>query len=156
MPESEVSLALAVLRVIRGWTQEDLADASGVRTSSLSEYERGKKTPELRTLIKVTSAMGYPLSALERAQAAIAEVRYLALANPQDGTVSRGLALPAAEPGSPAAVRWEVEELAHEAGRLAPRLLRAAFLMLAQAGSSLLAKAGGEEAETGRRDEQTP
>jgi hypothetical protein len=36
--ESDLALALAVLRVIRGWTQEELANASGVRASSISDY----------------------------------------------------------------------------------------------------------------------
>jgi transcriptional regulator with XRE-family HTH domain len=42
MTESELSLALVVLRDVRGWTQEILAEASGIRVSSLSDYERGK------------------------------------------------------------------------------------------------------------------
>lgn len=157
MAESEVSLALVVLRAVRGWTQEELARESGIRASSVSDYERSRKIPELRTLTKLIRAMGYPLSAVERAQAAVADLQYLALAYPQDGTLSCGVPTPPAEPGTPAALRWETEQLAHEAGRLAPRLLRAAFFVLAQAGSTLLAQAGmPEEPEEPSGVEQAP
>jgi transcriptional regulator with XRE-family HTH domain len=46
----DLAIALTLLRVVRGWTQDDLARAAGTANSSISEYERGKKVPELTTL----------------------------------------------------------------------------------------------------------
>ena len=65
MTEGDVSVALTVLRVVRGWNQDDLAKASGVRNSSVSDYERGRKVPGLKTLIRLVASMGYPLSAID-------------------------------------------------------------------------------------------
>jgi transcriptional regulator with XRE-family HTH domain len=77
---TDLPVALSVLRVVRGWTQEDLAEASGVRASSLSDYERGKKVPDLRTLQKLVPAMGYPLAAIDEAEIFIYRIRLRKLA----------------------------------------------------------------------------
>jgi transcriptional regulator with XRE-family HTH domain len=61
----DLSRSLAILRISRGWSQDQLARAAGITNSALSEYERGKKVPELKSLRKLVSALGYSLSALE-------------------------------------------------------------------------------------------
>lgn len=75
MPEGELGAALAVLRVVRGWSQQDLALASGVPASSISNYERAKTLPALRTLSRLVGAMGFPLAALDEAKTFIYSVR---------------------------------------------------------------------------------
>jgi transcriptional regulator with XRE-family HTH domain len=50
MPDDEIALALTLLRSVRRWNQDALAKASGVRNSAISDYERGRKLPELATL----------------------------------------------------------------------------------------------------------
>lgn len=75
MTDGELGVALAVLRVVRGWSQHDLAEASGVRASSISNYERAKTLPEMRTLSRIVAAMGYPLSALDEARTFVYSVR---------------------------------------------------------------------------------
>src|ERR1700730_7649642 len=75
MLEGELSTALTVLRVIRGWNQTELAKAAGMHSSAVSTYERGKKVPELRTIERLVSAMGFPLRARERTRGFIEAVR---------------------------------------------------------------------------------
>ena len=138
MPEGELSTALAVLRVVRGWTQEDLAEASGVRASSLSDYERGKKTPEFNTLRRMLSAMGYPLAVVERAQNFVYSLRAESLLA-EGQRVEAGRQPAPREPVSLDAVvensavfRWEIEEASAEAGRVVSRLARLMLVLLSQ------------------------
>jgi len=57
--------ALTILRVIRGWTPEDLAAASGFSLRSVQGYERSERpTAEPRHLVE---ALGFPPSLLDRA-----------------------------------------------------------------------------------------
>lgn len=71
----ELATALHILRLVRGWNQSELAAASGVRNSSISDCERGATTPELATLARLLEAMGYQLSTLDEARAFIRQVR---------------------------------------------------------------------------------
>jgi transcriptional regulator with XRE-family HTH domain/tetratricopeptide (TPR) repeat protein len=48
---------LAVLRAALDLTQSDLARLSGVKRSSISEYERGRSTPDASTLERLLTAM---------------------------------------------------------------------------------------------------
>jgi tetratricopeptide (TPR) repeat protein/DNA-binding XRE family transcriptional regulator len=73
--DPDFGLSLAVLRVGRGWSQADLARASGVPASSISQYEGGKKLPELASLMRMLSAMGYGFSDLDRARMFVLESR---------------------------------------------------------------------------------
>ena len=61
----KVGTRLAILRIVRGWTQEDLACRAGIRPGTLSDYERGKMVPGLLALQRLLDAMGYRLSDLE-------------------------------------------------------------------------------------------
>ena len=138
MVEGELSTALAVLRVVRGWTQEDLAEASGVRVSSLSEYERGKKIPELKTLRRITGAMGYPLAVVERAQNFVYSLRAESLLA-EGQRVESGRQPATSEPVSldafienSAVFKWEIEEASAEAGRVVSRLARLMLVLLSR------------------------
>jgi transcriptional regulator with XRE-family HTH domain len=71
----DFSLALSILRISRGWSQDQVAKAAGITNSALSEYERGKKMPELRSVRKIVSALGYELSAIERTEDFLRELR---------------------------------------------------------------------------------
>ena len=71
----DFGLSLAVLRVGIGWSQADLARASGVPASSISQYEGGKRRPGLASLIRMLSAMKYGFSDLDRARAFLLENR---------------------------------------------------------------------------------
>src|SRR4051812_25845153 len=56
---------IAVLRAALDWTQSDLARLSGVKRSSISEYERGKSTPDAVTLERLLAAMRFRWTALD-------------------------------------------------------------------------------------------
>lgn len=69
------SITIAVLRILRGWSQRELAQAAGVRPSTLSDYERGKKTPSRRMLDRLNAVMGFPPSQVDRTLAFIDAAR---------------------------------------------------------------------------------
>jgi transcriptional regulator with XRE-family HTH domain len=65
-PESApLGRVLAVLRAALDLTQSELARLSGVKRSSISEYERGKSTPDAVTLKRLLAAMGFRWTALD-------------------------------------------------------------------------------------------
>jgi transcriptional regulator with XRE-family HTH domain len=140
MPAGEVSVALAVLRVVRGWNQDDLAKASGVRNSSVSDYERGRKVPELKTLERLVSAMGYPLSAIDQARVFIAALRsgsalFDAALLHRPPTPEASVDDPALAREGPAALQWEVEQVSAEMGRAVSRMTRVMFALAGRFGS---------------------
>lgn len=85
--ESEASTAVAVLRIVRGWGQGELAAAAGLRPASLSDYERGKKTPSPRTLERLVTSMGYPPAMIARTLAFIEEARLAASPTRAGGSI---------------------------------------------------------------------
>jgi transcriptional regulator with XRE-family HTH domain len=127
MADAELGLALAVLRIIRGWSQEELAKASGIRSGSISDYERNRMVPGLRTLQRLMDAMEYPLSGLSQTQRFIEEVR-------ADARRSRdAVEFPSpANPPNLQALRREVEQVSAEAGRVVSQLARLMFAVLSQ------------------------
>ncbi len=56
---------IAVLRAALDWTQSDLARHSGVKRSSISEYEGGKSTPDAVTLERLLTSMRFQWTALD-------------------------------------------------------------------------------------------
>ena len=49
---------IKVERVKRGWSQEDLAKASGVGLNSIARYETGNVVPGLDNALKLAKALG--------------------------------------------------------------------------------------------------
>lgn len=147
-------MALTILRIARGWTQDDLARATGVANSSISEYERGRKVPELSTLRRLLDAMGYPLGAIDRTQGFIASLHSEAALAAAAGIRSDWPWEPASvlgQSGPPPrergrALQWEVEQVSVEAGRAVSRLTRLLLLVLSQE-SALAASRAGPDAE---------
>ena len=60
-----IGRVIALLREALDWTQSDLARHSGVKRGSISEYEGGKSTPDVATLERLLSAMGFRWIALD-------------------------------------------------------------------------------------------
>jgi transcriptional regulator with XRE-family HTH domain len=54
---------LKELRDGRGWTQTDLAVASGVTLGSIRDYEQGKSEPGFRALFRIAGALGVDCTA---------------------------------------------------------------------------------------------
>ena len=137
MNEDHLRVALTVLRIVRGWNQEELAHAARVRPGTISYYELGKLVPSLRTLQRLTGVMGYPLSAVEEAQSFVATLRaqsaLRSAATLQDesgeteGETHPSAPHPLGLRTSPS--RWEIEQTAIEVGRVATRITRLLFTL---------------------------
>ena len=63
LPEG-LGRALVMARLIRGWYQEDLAEASGVRISRISDYEREVRQPKMPTLERLAAALDFTVAEL--------------------------------------------------------------------------------------------
>jgi transcriptional regulator with XRE-family HTH domain len=125
---ADFSLTLAILRLSRGWSQDQVARATGLTNSAISEYERGKKVPELRNVRKIVAALGYRLSAIERTEDFLADLRaegVLEARETEDGDLSLApvALLPAL--GPLAAAGAELEEAAPAPLRLRARRVAA-------------------------------
>jgi transcriptional regulator with XRE-family HTH domain len=66
---SEMARALGSLRITRGWSQHEVARSAGLHKSAISEYERGKKMPEMATIARLLAALGYTIEDLHAALA---------------------------------------------------------------------------------------
>jgi len=55
---SDVSAAIRAEREARGWTQADLATASGVNAQQVGRFERGAREPGLNDLVRIAAAFG--------------------------------------------------------------------------------------------------
>jgi len=62
--EFEVALIgkLIETRESKGFTQAQLAEAAGVKQSAIARMERLKATPQIDTLFKILTPMGYKLA----------------------------------------------------------------------------------------------
>jgi transcriptional regulator with XRE-family HTH domain len=127
MADTELGTVLAVLRIIRGMNQEELARAAGLRGGTISDYERGKIVPGLNTVQRILGAMGYPFAALDQARSLINSLR--------PDTLAAGSAQASGLPEGPAALRWEVEQVSAEAGRVVSRLTRLMFVVMSSPAS---------------------
>ena len=110
----ELSVALTVLRLVSGLKQEELARAAGIRAGTVSDYERGKLTPGLKTLGRLADALGFSLAAVDEVQEFIRLLR---------SWRSLGM-LPSEEPQS---CDKEVERVANQLGEAMSSLVRLFF-----------------------------
>jgi transcriptional regulator with XRE-family HTH domain len=135
MSNDDLAVTLSILRIIRRWSQSELAEAAGVTNSAISDYERGKVDPQTQTLQKLVRALGLPLSSLDQTQAFIQMIR---------SQMDSGEAGAAAKEGGPQPfsnasalspkereVRAEIAQIASEGGRFASRLTRLMLELLA-------------------------
>jgi transcriptional regulator with XRE-family HTH domain len=66
---SELARTLALLRAARGWSQQELAAASGLSAALVSNSENPSALPpSVHSLEVMVEAMGFPLSILSRAR----------------------------------------------------------------------------------------
>src|SRR5262249_9970528 len=75
MSNDDLAVTLSILRIIRRWSQSELAEAAGVTNSAISDYQRGTVDPQTQTLQKLVRALGLPLSALDQTQSFIQIIR---------------------------------------------------------------------------------
>ena len=74
----DVKIAIGILRLLRGWTQEEMAREAGVHKSLLSLYEQGKTVPTPKTLSRLLAAVKLPISAFESILHLVRLIRYWA------------------------------------------------------------------------------
>jgi transcriptional regulator with XRE-family HTH domain len=126
-PEDEIALALTLLRGVRGWNQDDLANASGIRNSAISDYERSRKVPELATLNRLLDAMSFPLAAIDLTRQYVQTLRAggstLSAITPEPMTASAPLM-------NEARLRWEIEHAVPDLARAFCRVVKIVLLLL--------------------------
>jgi transcriptional regulator with XRE-family HTH domain len=67
LTRSELARALAILRVSRGWLQQDVAEASGLSAALVSLAEnKNAVPPSTHSLELMVEAMGFPVAMLSR------------------------------------------------------------------------------------------
>jgi transcriptional regulator with XRE-family HTH domain len=108
--DGELATALAVLRLVCGWNQLELARAAGLRAGTISDYERGKIAPGSATVRKLLKVEGFDWADLQKAQEFIRTLRLAKLEG-----------VPAAEPTDR---DWEIEKIAAAAGTVASQVVR--------------------------------
>jgi transcriptional regulator with XRE-family HTH domain len=135
LEEEELDIALIILRAALRWKQNDLAKASGIGNSSISDYERKKKVPGRKNLRKILQAMGYRESVLELTRWFLNELRTTQRLAPGE-TVD----LPAEGAGGApaldaASLRARIEQVTGEVGRTAEHVIRLLLdMQMAQGG----------------------
>jgi transcriptional regulator with XRE-family HTH domain len=132
MANDDLAVTLSILRIIRRWSQSELAEAARVTNSAISDYERGKVDPQTQTLQKLVRALGLPLSALDQTQSFIQMIRVQMDAESAPSEAASPL-FSNASAVSPEkrARRTEIAEIASEGGRFASRLTRVMLELLA-------------------------
>jgi transcriptional regulator with XRE-family HTH domain len=75
VPRDEIGTVLSILRCARGLSQEELGRSSGIRSTSISDYERGHTVPTVKKVVRLVAAMGYPLAALDHTRAYLETLR---------------------------------------------------------------------------------
>ena len=73
--EFEVELIgkLIEARETKGFTQAQLAEAAGIKQSAVARMENLKATPQIDTLFKLLTPMGYKLAIVPREEGAISQ-----------------------------------------------------------------------------------
>ena len=60
-PEFQIIQAMIDARKLKGITQKELSERTGIAQSDISKLENGNANPSLRTLQRLASGMGYIL-----------------------------------------------------------------------------------------------
>jgi transcriptional regulator with XRE-family HTH domain len=136
MADAELGVALTVLRIVRGWSQEELAKASGIRSGSISDYERARMIPGLKTLRRLMGAMGYPLAVLDQTQSFIDALKADSLLSMDTAWAEmvedEGVPSAAQEALPSTVLRREIEQVSIEAGRTVTRLTRLLLVVMSR------------------------
>lgn len=55
---AEMAVRIGQMRVSRGWTRQQLCEATGLNNRALAEMEQGTRDPSLSTLVKLCQVLG--------------------------------------------------------------------------------------------------
>src|SRR5947209_4836236 len=145
MSNDDLAVTLSILRIIRRWSQSELAEAAGVTNSAISDYERGKVDPQTQTLQKLVRALGLPLSALDQTQSFIQIIR-AQMTSGETASAEKGSPLfsnAAALSPQEREIRAEIAQIASEGGRFASRLTRMLLELMASGAARSDVEVGG-------------
>ncbi len=120
--DEDLDVVLVVLRVALHWKQNDLASASGIGNSSISDYERKKKSPGRKKLQKLLEAMRYRAAVVDFTRRFLSELR--TVYRLAEGEVGAAWGEEATAPRGDSALHARVDQVASEAGRAAENLVR--------------------------------
>jgi len=65
---AQLGPSLERLRKLRGWSQEELAEKAGVRQATISDIEKNRKVPTLRTFLLLLSVLDFDLKLAARSK----------------------------------------------------------------------------------------
>lgn len=63
-PREQLSRRIREVRLERGWSQEHLADVSGLHRTYVGDVERGVRNISVDNIGKIAKALGVPVKAL--------------------------------------------------------------------------------------------
>jgi transcriptional regulator with XRE-family HTH domain len=118
-----------VLREVRGWTREDLANATGLDPSTLSDYENEVTAPRKDTLVKVRLAFHLSDDEAKAAEKFVRQLRTKMESREQDPSYPIGAVSPSWVAESPT-WRQEAAEVVEEGSHFMGRFLRLLFDLL--------------------------
>jgi transcriptional regulator with XRE-family HTH domain len=78
----ERGICLYILRSLRGWTREDLANTLGTTASAISEYERGKRFVPERIVRRAAQVVGVPVPTQVQLEEVLRDLRALLRSTP--------------------------------------------------------------------------
>ena len=117
-----LNLALMYLRSAQGWSQQELAESTGIAGNLLSDYERGRKTLSRERLEIIVAALGLPSGTIDSALTFLRSVRA------------------AAEGPGPAAQKLRLEAAAAQTGQITSTFARSLFGMLSSEARAIVAR----------------
>jgi len=121
--DKDLGRALELLRVARGWTQDELSRAAEMRGSSISRYESGKELPDADAVRRLVAGMGFAPDAVERTRRFLAGLHGEAGAD-EGGRETRSPEAAAALQREAAALQADIDGVAARLGRLLRELAR--------------------------------
>jgi transcriptional regulator with XRE-family HTH domain len=125
--DEELDVMLVILRSALRWKQNDLADASGIGNSSISDYERRKKVPGRKNLRKLLDAMGYRPGVLDFTRRFLHELRTAQRLPEGEAGAAAGAPEGSEATSAEAALQARVDQVSSEAGRAAENIVRLAL-----------------------------
>lgn len=120
----DLGLIIALLRTGLGWSQAQLARESGVPASAISQYEAGKKLPELASLTRLLDSMAFGFSDIDKARLFLLSLRL----NRDAGGKRQGTAAPQEELSD--LLSEQIASATSEVGTAVSRLTEALALLI--------------------------
>jgi len=124
----EVGVCIAFLRLARGWSQGELAEAAHVTNSAISDYERGKVDPQAATLFKILGALDAPMHLFDQARDFLLSARTIMAGG---SILPPGVSEVDELPELPAELAAEIASIATDHARFAARSTRMQLALLA-------------------------